>query len=287
MVENLACLALRVATRPLGGASSWLEASPLSAASHRGCCSAFVGYGSFKSRRRSGGRRRPRRRIGSLALWAARPPRRWGLLPLLRVMARALDISEVQALVNYPEDAGFVVYWHHRVMLTRVRDAIWLVLTPDPAIVPVYLTDYDHMPLTRGGLMPKWAAGQAYVVDPLGAVTLRESRREAKQRVLLLGLGEETVADAYTWIICDPGGPKFGESVPQFFLQGKDPSKVMEHRAVVLYEGGCDSPRGWTRVGSLSSWGRVAAPRATSVRWATTATTNTSGISGCATRSAS
>ena len=40
----------------------------------------------------------------------------------------SLDIDEPQVLINYPDDA---FPWHHRVLLRRLRDAVWLVATPD------------------------------------------------------------------------------------------------------------------------------------------------------------
>ncbi len=45
----------------------------------------------------------------------------------------SLDIDEPQVLVNYPDDA---LAWHQRVLFRRVRDAVWLVLTPDLNVDP-------------------------------------------------------------------------------------------------------------------------------------------------------
>ena len=41
----------------------------------------------------------------------------------------ALDIKERQILARYDADPNFT--WHHRVLLARLGDSEWIVLTPD------------------------------------------------------------------------------------------------------------------------------------------------------------
>ena len=40
----------------------------------------------------------------------------------------SLDIDERQILLYFAADA---VPWHHRVLLVQIRDAVWVVATPD------------------------------------------------------------------------------------------------------------------------------------------------------------
>eukprot|EP00959_Pyramimonas_sp_CCMP1952_P280691 5867084-Pyramimonas_sp.AAC.1 len=59
-----------------------------------------------------------------------------------------LDIGDPQILVHYPDDEnGFL--WHHRVLLFRVSDDIWISLTPDLALVRLKLLDIRHEVLER------------------------------------------------------------------------------------------------------------------------------------------
>ena len=151
-------------------------------------------------------------------------------------MARSLDLAEQQVLVNYPADAdGF--FWHHRVMLCRVRDALWLALTPDLEIVQVDLATIDHVPLPRAGPMPFWAAGQGYIFDPLDAVALREFRREARQRAVLLGYGQEEEQRASTWIVVGLNDRKFGETVDPDIVEDPNQAAVMEDKGTAMIEG--------------------------------------------------
>lgn len=105
---------------------------------------------------------------------------RLGLRDSFVSASRALDIGEVQALVNYPEDAR-KFDWHHRVILTRVRDTVWLALTLDLDIVQVDLLELDHVPVGRGGR----AAGRA-CVRPIGCFDSEgePQRAEAARRSL-------------------------------------------------------------------------------------------------------
>eukprot|EP00974_Lingulodinium_polyedra_P024441 2366040-Lingulodinium_polyedra.AAC.1 len=59
----------------------------------------------------------------------------------------ALDIEEPQVLINFPDDP---VPWHHRVLLRRLRDAVWVVLTPDGELQVEDLGDYRLLPMGRG-----------------------------------------------------------------------------------------------------------------------------------------
>eukprot|EP00959_Pyramimonas_sp_CCMP1952_P032282 677586-Pyramimonas_sp.AAC.1 len=54
-----------------------------------------------------------------------------------------LDVADPQILVRYENDPhGF--YWHHRVLLFRVSEDIWICLTPDHDLVRVKLLDVRH-----------------------------------------------------------------------------------------------------------------------------------------------
>ena len=66
---------------------------------------------------------------------------------------RTLDISEPRVLVNYPADvAGF--YWHHRVLLHRVKAGTWVCLTPTLELQIHNLLTVDHIVLGRATRFP-------------------------------------------------------------------------------------------------------------------------------------
>ena len=57
----------------------------------------------------------------------------------------ALHIDDPQVLLEYPDDR---VTWHHRVLFQRLRDALWVVVTPDPSV-------FNLLPLARGCVIPR------------------------------------------------------------------------------------------------------------------------------------
>ena len=57
----------------------------------------------------------------------------------------ALHIDDPQVLLEFPDDR---VTWHHRVLLRRLRDAVWVVVTPDSSVV-------NLLPLARGCVIPR------------------------------------------------------------------------------------------------------------------------------------
>ena len=60
----------------------------------------------------------------------------------------ALHIKEPQVLVEYPNDG---VPWHHRVLLRRLWEAVWIVVTPERDVQNEHLSAFNLLSLTRGG----------------------------------------------------------------------------------------------------------------------------------------
>ena len=66
----------------------------------------------------------------------------------------ALNISERQVLLEFPEDPTFT--YHHRVLFVRVRDALWVVGSPDYEVDARDLGTHPErvVPLVRGAPWP-------------------------------------------------------------------------------------------------------------------------------------
>ena len=72
-----------------------------------------------------------------------------------------LDIAEPQVLIHYPNDRGGFFY-HHRILLYRIRDALWIWLTPDPDMCRHDLMELTHIVLDRRSPFPANVAAQVY-----------------------------------------------------------------------------------------------------------------------------
>ena len=100
-------------------------------------------------------------------------------------MEFSLGVSEVQVLVNFPQDTdGF--YWHHRLLLHRVARGVWLCLSPDHEIVRHDLGAILHRIIERRSPFP------ADIADAIYAH------------------GDMDDSEAYEWVISEPQHPKFG-----------------------------------------------------------------------------
>ncbi len=71
----------------------------------------------------------------------------------------SLDIDEPQVLVQYPDDD---LEWHHRVLLRRLRDATWIMLTPDLNIEVADLGEHTLLPPVRAAPLPADVADRCY-----------------------------------------------------------------------------------------------------------------------------
>lgn len=74
---------------------------------------------------------------------------------------RGLDIAEPQILVRYDDDPN--ITWHSRVLLRRLRDAIWIWVTPDGSIQVGDLSTLQILALARNAEVPPQVAGDCYL----------------------------------------------------------------------------------------------------------------------------
>ena len=126
----------------------------------------------------------------------------------------SLDIPIHQIIINLDAaDPNFP--YHHRVLLVRVRDAQWCVLTPDLNRHVEDLDQVEHYVIPRASRSPTYAvnAGQ-YHVDAIPAAVLKEHIRPAEQECALLG-ADAALAGSLRWRFSEPGVENFGAVVKQ------------------------------------------------------------------------
>eukprot|EP00972_Heterocapsa_arctica_P088767 13088689-Heterocapsa_arctica.AAC.1 len=99
---------------------------------------------------------------------------------------RMLDISEPQVLVNYPADVGGY-YWHHRVLLHRVKAGTWVCLTPTLELQIHNLLIADHVVLGRSARFPADKAHEVFCLDPISKADLAQEKRRARTNAAILG----------------------------------------------------------------------------------------------------
>lgn len=126
----------------------------------------------------------------------------------------SLDIPNHQIIINFDAaDPNFP--YHHRVLLVRVRDAQWCVLTPDLDRHVEDLDQVEHYVVPRATRFPAYAvAAGLYHFDPLPAAVLKEHIRLAKQECALLG-GDVAMAGSLRWRFSEPGVDNFSNIVDQ------------------------------------------------------------------------
>ena len=164
---------------------------------------------------------------------------------------RVLDIPELQVLLNFPRDPN--LHWHHRVLLKRVSDANWLVVTPDGEIEYIDLSEFTYRVLVRAAAFPADLVNDAYVFDPVDAPTMDGYRREARLQAQVLGADDKGGAEDVLWIYSDPNKPKFGEEVPAQLVEAAEGFAALGNQALVK-DG--DHVRACERVarGQLDQW---------------------------------
>jgi len=125
----------------------------------------------------------------------------------------ALDCEEPQVLVRFVDDQ---IQWHHRVLIRRLSAAIWIALTPDGELQVIDLSEYDILPLARGGNIPAQAGGDTYLFGgPLGA-ELSGYHAAATRMASVLGATTSTAvgsAAAASWRVADTAAVEFGTEV--------------------------------------------------------------------------
>jgi hypothetical protein len=127
----------------------------------------------------------------------------------------ALDIAEPQVLVFYEVDAH--AQWHHRILVRRLREAVWVVEAPNAEIQVADLGAMRILPLARSGQLPAEAAGNHYLFDPVDEATLASLHTTASRMAEVLGGATPPVLDHVgraRWYVADTGLENFGDEIP-------------------------------------------------------------------------
>ena len=133
-------------------------------------------------------------------------------------MAASLDCVEQQVCVECPLDPNFT--WHHRVMLRRLGQGLWVVLTPDLSVERADLNTVQFIPVTRNAAMPARVLGDVCQFVRLTEQELRAAHQEAAALVDLMGGGAIAAAVPVNaeWVFSDPSHRLYGSPVPTALL---------------------------------------------------------------------
>ena len=137
---------------------------------------------------------------------------------------RSLDIPEKQLLVHRGVAEDAECPYHHSILLHRIADARWIVLTHDHRgrVIRVNedLDTQSYVVLRRASVFPPHAIeGGLLYFDEIDALALKEHKRDAKEEAHLQG-GEGEAADGSTvWRYCDPNLKSFGKALDSEVLE--------------------------------------------------------------------
>ena len=131
---------------------------------------------------------------------------------------RSLDIADKQLLIHRGVAEDAECPYHHVILLHRVADARWIVLTHsdrgDVVRASEDLDDQSYVVVRRGAVFPQHAVDTGILyfdeVDPL---ELKQHKKDAKEEAHLQG-GEGEAADgSAVWRFCDANLQRFGKPV--------------------------------------------------------------------------
>jgi hypothetical protein len=145
------------------------------------------------------------------------------------------DIIEPQVLVRFPDDT---LDWHHRVLLRRLRDATWIVLTPDFDTEVQDLSQHTLLPLARGGPVPVNVAARRYLFAPGVEAGLPAHHAKAVRLALILGGAPEVAAGtgpAACWRVADTAASGFGAEVGDDLVESHVSGVAREAGDLVRY----------------------------------------------------
>lgn len=127
----------------------------------------------------------------------------------------ALQIDEPQVLLLYEDGEP---PWHHRVLLRRLQDASWVVVTPDLDVQVGDLASFTLLPLARGAAVPRHVErSKCYMFEgPIDDV-LADFHAQANRIASILGVGApggSPVSAGSSWRVTDLALAEFAEEVP-------------------------------------------------------------------------
>ena len=129
----------------------------------------------------------------------------------------SLDVPEKQILVYFPNDN---VAWHHRLLIVPIKEAVWVVATPDFDVEVMNLAGMNIRALGRNVAFPA-GLGQVYGFDnPIEAANLANVRAAGRRLAEVMGAPPAAIpgaapARAANWRYADSAHDKFGSVVDQ------------------------------------------------------------------------
>lgn len=172
-------------------------------------------------------------------------------------MDRALPIDEPQILISFDDDAQFPL--HHRVLLRRCGEGVWVVATPDLDVQVEDLREHNLVALGRGALVPTSSQGQCYMFRELTEAQLDDLHAQAARIADLLGVGaggtSATASSAGGWRVSDTAAEDFGVEVPADVVMNLATGVQRESIGMALF----GDPARWVAVervnaGDLAEW---------------------------------
>ena len=155
---------------------------------------------------------------------------------------KTLDISELQLLIQFPEDDDGL-YWHHRIGLLRLSGDRWVMLTPDHEFEVHDFKETspgceNYKLLSRNTDFPASIYKEVYAHDPISDDDLRRFKKEARAYKILLGDEGPVEEREKVWVICDTRDSHFGKAIPEDKLDDDgEPGVCDEDKGVVLWDG--------------------------------------------------
>ena len=134
---------------------------------------------------------------------------------------KSLDISELQVIVEFPEDPNGM-YWHHRVALHRLAPGRWVMLTPDLELEVVNLLEQSHRMVGRCSPFPRAQAPYVYAFDPISVAEINRQKKLARGYRALLGDAAVDEVAKMVWVICDVRDAHFGKVIPEDVIEDEE-----------------------------------------------------------------
>ena len=146
-----------------------------------------------------------------------------------------LDIPELQALTEFPGDANGLNH-HHRVLFYRVRDARWIVGSPDWDVYVEDQAEHNITALRRNAPFPARLVAEVYAFDRQEARDrMAQARADAKALAVIMGCSENGSANAAQgggsqgdWRIADVDHERFGEIILEGDMADEDSNAELE-----------------------------------------------------------
>lgn len=146
------------------------------------------------------------------------------------------DIPEIQLLVECPNDQnGF--YWHHRILLKKISNGVWLTLTPDLEISRRDLNIQNHIVLDRNSPFPAAQGPYVYAFDPVSKSVIEAKKRTAVAQAVVLGEDAMVEIAQVVWIVAEREHSRFGETVSADVINDAGLTTIFETKGVTTMDG--------------------------------------------------